>query len=291
MTKRYNRELLTVDVAIMIFACFELTLGNGLKSKISRILLRILYRWTYSGREITISDSCHGSKLWTVRRTFHCIDVEIDDGAVKISVFFERCPGVFVHEITKHSSSVLQRRIEWVMSWKNQSSRHSKTGNEVKLKKPSTSLTCFHIMRFRVKLRTRFPSAIKSGVFTKCTGCPWTTANGTTGARRFRKIIKISPRGLYFSKALFEGFTFGPLVGGKFISVICTKFLLKLAVPRFLKLSHENLKHNFKLLHCKRSARGGVWVQGGGIGLPWKCFVCGPKKSRPREKSEQGKRQ
>ena len=136
MTKRYNHELLTVDVAIMIFACFELTLGNGLKSKISRILLRVLYRWTYSGREITISDSCHGSKLWAVRRTFHCTDVKIDDGAVKVSVFFERCPGVFVHEITKHSSSVLQRRIEWVMSWKNQSSRHSKTGNEVKLKKP-----------------------------------------------------------------------------------------------------------------------------------------------------------
>ena len=136
MTKRYNHELLTVDVAIMIFACFELTLGNGLKSKISRILLRVLYRWTYSGREITISDSCHGSKLWTVRRTFHSTDVEIDDGAVKVSVFFERCPGVFVHEITKHSSSVLQRRIEWVMSWKNQSSRHSKTGNEVNLKTP-----------------------------------------------------------------------------------------------------------------------------------------------------------
>lgn len=146
MTKRYNHELLTVDVAIMIFACFELTLGNGLKSKISRILLRVLYRWTYSGREITISDPCHGSKpwiMWIVRRTFHWADVEIDDGAVMVSVFFERCPGVFVHEITKHSSFVLQRRIEWVMSWKNQSSKHSKTGNEVKLKNPATSSLVF----------------------------------------------------------------------------------------------------------------------------------------------------
>ena len=205
MTKRYNHELLTVDVAIMIFACFELTLGNGLKSKISRILLRVLYRWTYSGREITISDSCHGSKLWTVRRTFHCTDVEIDDGAVKVSVFFERCPGVFVHEITKHSSSVLQRRIEWVMSWKNQSSRHSKTGNEVKLKTPSTSLTCFHNVRFRVKLRARFPSAIKSGVFTKCTGSPWTRANWTTGARKFRKILKISPGAYIFQRLFLRG--------------------------------------------------------------------------------------
>jgi len=208
MTKRYNHELSTVDVAIMIFACFELTLGNGLKSKISRILLRVLYRWTYSGREITISDPCHGSKLWIVlivRRTFHWADVEIDDGAVMVSVFFERCPGVFVHEITKHSSSVLQRRIEWVMSWKNQSSKHSKTGNEVKLKTPSTSLTCFHNMRFRVKLRTRFPSAIKSGVFRKGTGYPWTTANGTTGAMRYRKILKISPGAYIFQRLFLRG--------------------------------------------------------------------------------------
>ena len=43
------------------------------------------------------------------------------------------------------------------------------------------------------------------------------------------------PRGLYFSKALFEGLTFGPLVGRKFMSVICTKFLLKLAIRTFSK--------------------------------------------------------
>ena len=46
-----------------------------------------------------------------------------------------------------------------------------------------------------------------------------------------------------------------------------------------------------KITGEKRRAPEGVWVQGGGIELPCKYFVYGPKKSKPRVKSELRKQQ
>ena len=46
-----------------------------------------------------------------------------------------------------------------------------------------------------------------------------------------------------------------------------------------------------KITGEKRGAPVGVWVQGGGIELPCKYFVCGPKKFMARVKSELRKRQ
>ena len=46
-----------------------------------------------------------------------------------------------------------------------------------------------------------------------------------------------------------------------------------------------------KITGEKRRAPQGVWVQGGGIELLCKYFVCGPKKFKVRVKSELRKRQ